>query len=66
MAMDLNLSPTLMDCLGPEMLAFWMKVQTLNRERVRSKFPESLSDHRALLTRKLTMLLSRLKEESWK
>ena len=43
---------------------FCMKGQVLHRERVFRKFPVWLWDFTALLTRKLPMLLSRLKDTS--
>ena len=51
--------------LGPKILSvFCMKGQVLHRERVFLKFPVWLSDFTALLTSKLPMLLSRLKDTS--
>ena len=48
----------LMDCLRPEiLLAFWMKGQVLQRERVYLKVTGRLSDFSALLTTKFPMLL---------
>ena len=58
-----NLSLMLIDGLGPEILvAIWIKGHGLHPERVHFKVPGWLWDFSALLTRKLRMFLSRLKD----
>ena len=56
-------SVILADRLGPEILTMLeIKAHVLHRVRVHLKVPDWLSDLKALLTRKLSMFLSRLNE----
>lgn len=63
--MHMNRSQMLMDRLGFVISsAFWMKGQVLHRERADLKIPGWLSDFSVVRTRKLPVLLSRLKDTS--
>lgn len=61
--MHVNISLMLMDRLGREILLA-LGTEVLHRERLHLKAPGWLSDISALLTKKLLMLLSPLKDTS--